>query len=140
MEQVGAVRKRWLVERFQRGERAGALWAINTRLQDFGLSDARGYSAECRELFSRIRTDLNPFSEGEMACLENHGYSLADTALRSRAVFLGPSGAPFEWPHADWSATENAQEALRASDRRRLPRDIARFCLNRFRPRRSRSG
>src|SRR5262249_21771388 len=58
-EQVGAVRRRWLVDDLVAKRRAGALWAINTRLEDFSLSDAQGYQESVRELFAEIRTDLN---------------------------------------------------------------------------------
>jgi NTE family protein len=148
-EQVGAVRKRWLVERFalarqvralreacpglpERPElwrglpaRSGALWAINTRLEDFELADARGYGRAARALFPAVRTDLNAFTAGEIACLENHGYSLADAALRSHARDLCPNpGAEFRWPAPGWCEDGQASAALAGSGRRFLPRDL----------------
>jgi hypothetical protein len=95
-----AVRKRWLIEKFVAKSRLGALWAINTNIEDYELPGAPGYGSEVRQLLSRVRTDLNSFSDGEVACLENHGYSLADAALRSRAPQLLANPVPqFVWPH-----------------------------------------
>ena len=124
-EQVGAIRKRWLVEKFVAGSRLGALWAINTNLEDFGIPYQPGYGAEARQLLSKVRTDLNSFSDGEMACLENHGYSLADAALKSRAPQLLSTQPPaFTWPHLEWRADEMAQTALQNSSNRQIARDI----------------
>jgi NTE family protein len=119
IEQVGAVRKRWFVQELRSGRRSGALWAINSRLQDFPIKDAHGYSDEIRDLLSRVRTDLNAFSEGEMACLENHGYSIADAAIRSYAPASWLSlNAPFVAPHERWFREPEASSALASSARR----------------------
>jgi NTE family protein len=124
-EQVGAVRKRWLIENFVHGSRHGALWAINTNLEDFILPAPPGYGKEARQLLSSVRTDLNSFSDGEIACLENHGYSLADAAVKSRAPQLLENRAPaFMWPHPEWSADNKAQIALLESSRRHVAHDI----------------
>ncbi|CAN5281396.1 patatin-like phospholipase family protein [soil metagenome] len=48
MEQVGAVRKRWLVDDFVAKRRTGAIWTLHTRLEDFGLDDGRGYGQGLR--------------------------------------------------------------------------------------------
>jgi NTE family protein len=66
MEQVGAVRKRWFIERLQSGELSGTMWAINTPLEDYRLSGAQGYNQNSRRFLSGVRTDLNSFTEGEM--------------------------------------------------------------------------
>lgn len=125
MEQVGAVRKRWLVESYGSGERTGAIWTINTPIEQYPNVTAVGYVGPARELFSTIRTDLNRFSEGEIACLENHGYSLTDAAIRSRIPGLCPAQpAAFRWPHPSWSSNEDVARALQNSASRRLWNDI----------------
>jgi NTE family protein len=154
-EQVGAVRKRWLIDCFQLAEqigqlratdprpqdhdklweslpaRVGALWAINTRLEDFHLDSAQGYSQEVRDLFPIVRTDLNAFSAGEIACLENHGYSLADAAMRKYAPALCPNvRADFRWPHPDLCSDSAVERALAGSAKRHLLRDL--LCALRF--------
>ncbi len=128
MEQVAAVRRRWLVEDFLAGRRTGALWALHTRLEDFPLADGCGYGPEARKLLHRVRTDLDAFTASEAACLENHGYSLADAALRSRAPALCPNlAAPFRWPNEDWCDDGRLSEALKTSHRRRILRDAFRY-------------
>ncbi len=125
MEQVSAVRRRWLVADFLVGKRTGAIWTLSTRLEDFKLADSVGYGDGVRKLLHRVRTDLDAFSEGEMACLENHGYSLADAALRSRAKALCPNPTtPFRWPHQACSDDGKASEALADSGRRKIRRDL----------------
>jgi NTE family protein len=124
-EQVGAVRKRWLIDELLRGQRTGAFWAINTRLEDFPLHNAQGYTERLRDLFPAIRTDFNAFQDGEIACLENHGYSLADAALRSRARQLCTRpDVEFCWPHCDSCQEEVVRRALYRSKSRRLFHDF----------------
>jgi NTE family protein len=132
MAQVAAVRKRWLVADFLEKKRNGAIWTLNTLLEDFTLKDSCGYGADARKLLHRVRTDLDAFTEGEIACLENHGYSLADAALRSRAPGLCPRlEAPFRWPHAGWCDDGRASEALSGSHARKLRRDLWRYLTGR---------
>ena len=124
-EQVGAVRKRFLVDKFVTKARLGALWAIDTLIDDYGVVGAPGYRGDARYRLSRIRTDLNSFSQPEMASLENHGYSLADIALKSRVPQLVPSPAPaFTWPHPEWSPEDRVNIALAQSADRQIGHDI----------------
>jgi NTE family protein len=133
MEQVAAVRKRWLVADFLAKKRTGAIWTLHTLLEDFQLNDACGYGTAVRKLLHRVRTDLDAFTEGEVACLENHGYSLADAALRSRARALCPNAAAqFQWPHQVWSDDRRLQEALADSARMKIRRDVWRYCTGRL--------
>jgi NTE family protein len=125
IDQVGAVRRRWLVDEFVQGRRRGALWAIHTLREDFGLPDARGYGDPARRLFNRVRTDLDAFGNDEIGCLENHGYALADAALRARAPALCPNpAAPFRWPDEARCGDDAAAAALRGSGRRHVLRDV----------------
>lgn len=92
-----------------------------------------GYPPELvAETIAAVRTDLDAFGEAERAVLENHGYLLADAALREHGMGAG-SGvelAPAEPPHPAWMAPGRVREALASSDRRTL--------LGRLRPRRAR--
>jgi NTE family protein len=141
-EQVGAVRLRWLVRQMEEGRgaraagaRGGAVWAIDTLLSDYPAADLKGYSDTIRALLTRVRTDLNAFTEGEIACLENHGYSLADAAVRSYVPHLcSDADASIRWPHEGWCDEERAHRALRRSHRRGVLRDIARLVVRLGRP------
>jgi NTE family protein len=131
-EQVGAVRKRWLIEQYLLKARVGALWAINTNIEDYPLDNAHSYAPEVRPLFSAVRTDLNSFSEGEIACLENHGYALADAAIRSRAPQLACNiDADFAWPNPDWVDDAKATDCLRTSANRNFARDVVEWLFSR---------
>jgi NTE family protein len=130
-EQVGSVRKRWLFEQLQAGQRQGVMWQINTRIANFGAPATQGYPPALLDYFDNVRTDLNCFSEGEIACLENHGYSLADAAVRRYAAFLCTNpNASFNWPHPAYRDAAAAEHALSQSHRRRVLRDIGRYLLN----------
>ena len=81
-----------------------------------------GYPASLvsREIAS-VRTDLDAFGKAEQAVLENHGYLLADHAVRARGLG-GRRGivtvAP-EPPHPRWMSQERVSAALAASSRRK---------------------
>jgi NTE family protein len=125
IEQVGAVRRRWLVEEFLGGRRNGAIWTIHSRLPDFPVTSAQGYPEGICKLIHTVRTDLDAFSPAEIGCLVNHGYSLADAALRSRAPALcAHANANFLWPHEEWASEANLRAELASSHSRKLGRDI----------------
>ena len=129
-EQVGAVRKRWLIEQYLSKARVGTLWAINTNVGDYPIDNAHSYSPEVRPLFSSVRTDLNSFSDGEIACIENHGYALADAAIRSRTPQLACNlDAEFVWPNPSWVNDDKATACIRTSASRTFARDVAKWLL-----------
>jgi NTE family protein len=133
MEQVGAVRKRWLVDEFLTGRRTGAIWALHSRLEDFPLSDRCGFESSTSAAIQRIRTDLDSFSDAEASCLANHGYSLADAALRSRApTMCSHTQSPFRWPDPAWTESPVILNALKRSGSRRILKSLgtyARSCV-----------
>jgi len=78
-----------------------------------------------------VRTDLDAFGEAEQAVLENHGYLLADAAIRNRGLASagGIAAGPPEPPHPRWMSASRVREGLVASSRRTV--------VGRLRPRRS---
>jgi hypothetical protein len=84
------------------------------------------------ETIVKVRTDLDAFGEAEQAVLENHGYLLADAAVRGRGMASagGIEGRSPEPPHPYWMTAGRVREALAASGRR-TP-------VGRLRPRRAR--
>ncbi|HWB69163.1 MAG TPA: patatin-like phospholipase family protein, partial [Solirubrobacterales bacterium] len=90
---------------------------------DWELGDAsaeQGYDAALvREAIETVRTDLDAFADAEQAVLENHGYLLADAAVRERGAWSGGiEPLPPEPPHPLWMNRARAREALAASSRR----------------------
>ena len=68
------------------------------------------------------------FTAGEIGCLENHGYSLADAAVRSRAPTLcSATPGDFRWPQPEWSSRADFVGALARSHTRRIFRDAVRY-------------
>jgi NTE family protein len=153
-EQVGAVRKRWLIERIKQGEwltkveaalrgqprirgipvaRSGTMWGINTLPDSFPSLPTYHYGLEAIDRLAQIRTDLNGFSGGERACLQNHGYWLAEAGIRQYTPGLAKKlGASFQWPVPDFApARGTAEAALAGSAKRRILRDLACWIIGR---------
>ena len=117
--QVRALRKRQLMGGFADGTIAEAYWRIGR-----GATEAGGYSeAFAGEVLARIRTDLDAFAAAEIAALENHGYLVAEAALRRRVpALIANPGAPLVLPHAAprWADERRLREALAGGHARRL--------------------
>lgn len=83
--QASAIRKRWLIANYEADEYDGAYIGIGSAPRNYERA-ARGYSKPLvDDVISEVRTDLDYFSEAEAAVLQNHGYLLADVALRRHA-------------------------------------------------------
>jgi NTE family protein len=117
--QARAVRKRKLIDECINRTLRGAYWSITT---DPDRSDQVAYPAALvNECVSRIRTDMDSFSDGEQRILENHGYLAADLRLQQYAGELfEPDPPELRPPHPNWMAEDRVREALRGSDRPRV--------------------
>ena len=102
--QARALHKRWLYASFRNDEMRGAYWRISNARNSYLENDTAGYSKELAERFiAKVRTDLNGFSEAESKILENHGYFLADAAIRAFLSDLVQGGLPeLKPPHPEW--------------------------------------
>ncbi len=86
------------------------------------IGDAVGWpgydEALVADVIAAVRTDLDAFDEGEQAVLENHGYLLADAALRERDLApIDPNDPPTP-PFPNWMDEARVRLALSASTRR----------------------
>lgn len=122
--QARSLRRRWLIAgtRGQGGAYHAVYWAVGghvglyaKRLPANAACLRLGYGREIGERIGRIRTDFNVFREGERCVLENHGYLMADAALRAH---LPPAFEPRVWPsvhvpHPAWQGDVAARRALR---------------------------
>ena len=94
----------------------GAYWGIAGSADDYPAPSTPAYSRRfVRDFIAPIRIDLDVFSEGERAVLENHGYLMAETAIQSHLGALDPQPAPLNVPFPDWMDESKAAEALRES-------------------------
>jgi NTE family protein len=114
------VRKRWLIDSFVRGEYDGAYWGASSAPIRYGVM--QGYSKElARTVISQVRTDLDHFSDAEQSVLENHGYFLADAALKTHAKGLIKNpDAPLEVPYPDWMDEAKVRNALKDSSKNKV--------------------
>jgi NTE family protein len=119
-QQAEALRKRWLISNYLAGVLDGAYWGIRSAPSSYDVDG--GYSKElATEVIARIRTDMDAFSDGEAAVLENHGYLVADAALRRHlAPWVPEPVPPVAPPQPAWLDEDRARAALRDSHRRRL--------------------
>ena len=119
--QALAVRKRWLISNFNAGQMKGTYWGIGTTVSEY-KQHADGYSEEVvRQFITGIRTDLDSFSEAEQSVLENHGYLLADAAIRSWVPQLVTGTPPaLAIPHPEWMDEAKVKLALKDSGKRSI--------------------
>lgn len=120
--QSHAVRVRWLIDRYQGDEFQGAYWGVASAPSSYDPSYAGYTKALATDVISRIRTDLDAFSDAEAAVLENHGYWLAEAALQKHVPeLITPGSSPARAPYPDWMDEAKVRAALRDSSRRAIP-------------------
>jgi NTE family protein len=120
-DQALALRKRWLISNFLSENLKGTYWGIGSTAFEYGVQ--QGYSEDLAKNFvAAIRTDLDSFSDAEASVLENHGYWLADAAIRTHVPGLLPAQVPplnVPWP--EWAGPEDKiKDALKDSSKRTL--------------------
>jgi NTE family protein len=124
--QVSALRRRWLFAAHDQKWVRATYWGVGSAPESYndnrgGFRAAAGYSKGfANDFIAEIRTDLDAFSEGEIAVLENHGYLLADTAIKRWLPDLVTVDAALSVPHPEWMDETRAREALKESSKRVL--------------------
>jgi NTE family protein len=125
--QARDLRKRWLIESFESGIGpgglpgfSGAYWGTVSQRTKYDPSDTLGYSEDLTTIIARIRTDFDMFSIAERAILENHGYLMADIAVRVHAPALYDFGVPVAVPYPEWMDADRVKPALANSAKRHL--------------------
>ena len=125
--QAGALRKQYLIASFDRNDKAGTYWGIDSSPQRYEKDlppDPKapppvGYSKDLAvSRIASIRTDLDAFSDAEIKVLTNHGYCLADVALRAHATALITNYVEFAVPYPEWMNESRVADALRYSNKR----------------------
>jgi NTE family protein len=118
-KQAGALRRQFLIGQFNTKQRQGTYWGIGSAVDRYRRDASPGYSkAFAANVIARIRTDLDAFSEAEIAVLMNHGYLLADIAVNVHAPQLIAHATEKRIPFSDWMDEGKAGAALRHSDER----------------------
>jgi NTE family protein len=111
----------------------GAFWRLASRKSNFCENCSDEFERELRDLekewygypedlqlshIGEIRTDLDAFTKAETRILENHGYFMADLAIRRHARHLGDMAVPFRVPHPEYTDPDVVRDALRVSHSR----------------------
>ena len=82
-------------------------WGIGSATTNYKVRAEDGYSkALADQVVSEVRTDLDAFSDPEAEVLQNHGYLLADAAMRTHAKQLCGSDVPADPPFRRWLGDE----------------------------------
>ncbi len=105
---------------------SGTYWRLSAGLDRQAvekLPDAAGYTQELVDAaISRVRTDLDAFTEAEKSVLENHGYFSADYKARRWLPELLPAPIPApQAPYPEWMDETRVRQALRSSHCRIAP-------------------
>ncbi len=112
------VQKRWLIGLLS-GQLRGAYWSTGSVPAHYRHDPAvppYGYSESLvRDVIATIRTKYDVFTPDEAAVLENHGYILADIAIRTHASGLVGVNAALHIPHPASMSDAKMREALRES-------------------------
>jgi NTE family protein len=98
-DQSRGLRKRWLVDQYERGVREGAYWGIDTLIGDYAVTDQLFCDPAVVGRLPSVRTRLNRFTPEEQGHLINWGYALCDAAIRGRApALVSEASRPTGWP------------------------------------------
>lgn len=115
------VRLRWLHDLMSRRVLTGATWELGSTPAGSTPQDATGtYPPAVVEGIARVRTDYDAFADDLRRVLENHGYALADAAVRTHAPELIVLDAPFALPNPGVADAEAAARAVHGAHRRTL--------------------
>lgn len=95
--QVRSLRKRQLIEAYQRGLRKGTYWGIRTHIEDYQLADALACPPNRAAELAATPTRLKRLDADRQERLINWGYAVCDAALRKHidSTLLPPAGFPY---------------------------------------------
>ena len=120
-DQAGDMRKRWLMAQFHskaENHLRGVYFGIGSTATHFS-DDAEGYGEAAVDVIARIRTDLDYFTDAEAGVLQNHGYLLAEAAMREHGSdWVAADARRARTPFDQW-APGRPLDALRNSHKRR---------------------
>ncbi len=94
------VRRRWLVEAIRSGRIEGTYIGLAAHHADYGLPDSIGYSTKTTERLWKMPAGMNTLSSEEVELLSNHGYTIADAAVKRLLPERIRVATPLRIPHA----------------------------------------
>ncbi|MBZ5532840.1 MAG: patatin-like phospholipase family protein [Acidobacteriia bacterium] len=98
--QVGSLRKRWVVGSFESKQRDGTYWGIRTDIADYELADAMNCPLDRTTELANTPTRLKAIGQILKQRLVNWGYAVCDAALRKHLDSKIPAPKGFPYPAA----------------------------------------
>jgi NTE family protein len=101
--QVGALRRRWLIDSFQRAQRKGTYWGMRTDINNYKLDSALPFPYNQAMQLASTPTRLKAMGANLQQRIINWGYAVCDAAIRKhvqdppdakKPAFPFPSAAP----------------------------------------------
>lgn len=86
IEQQRSLRRRQLIENFEKKIYGGSYWGINTKIANYELPNTLARDTETTKSLAGIPTRLTGFSEQDQGHLINWGYALTDAAIRKHVI------------------------------------------------------
>jgi NTE family protein len=115
-KQAGAIRKRHLIAEFEDKKKVGTYWGIGGAVRSYRPDATVGYKKEfATGTIAQVRTDMDAFSDAEIAVLMNHGYLLADIATKVHVAQLITQAVETTVPFWEWMNEGPAGAALKES-------------------------
>ena len=114
---------------------SGTYWRLESKKESYEKNATSRFGQEITELkehagwygyskavvegyIAKIRTDLDSFTSAECSILENHGYFLADLAIRRHVPEIRATNAPFVVPYPEFTDEKTVQKELKNSGSR----------------------
>jgi NTE family protein len=95
--QVGSLRKRWVIGSFENKQREGTYWGIRTNIARYNLADAMNCPFARTTELANTPTLLKAMGQNLQQRLVNWGYAVCDAALRRHLDprIVAPTGFPY---------------------------------------------
>jgi len=93
------LRRRWFVEAIRNQQIEGTYIGLSAHHSDYGLADSTGYSVRVAEQIWQLPSGLERIDREAIPLVSNHGYTIADAAVRRllshRLKYLPPLRLPY---------------------------------------------
>ena len=96
--QVGSLRKRWVVGSYKAGLRKGAYWGIRTNIADYKLANAMDCPFARTTVLADTPTRLKKMDSGLQHRLINWGYAVCDAGMRTHVLPAPGAAGNFPFP------------------------------------------
>jgi NTE family protein len=95
--QVRSLRRRQLLDAYERGDRLGTFWSIHSAIASYGLGDPIDVDPKRAQELAATKTRLKKMNRKTQEGLINWGYAISDTAMRRWVdrTLPKPAGLPY---------------------------------------------